>query len=134
MQYVTCPICGAHLDPGERCDCEEHKKEEPLHANEPGSSTASQLPISIISHIGTEHKTFLKDIRSNGGISAKEIANLVRTQYPGYDKMLQSKCENPAKYGVWLVPEALALVIEKFLPSAVQAFECRPSSEEVVFS
>lgn len=21
--YRTCPCCGAHLDPGERCDCEE---------------------------------------------------------------------------------------------------------------
>ena len=20
-QYTTCPFCGAHLDPGERCDC-----------------------------------------------------------------------------------------------------------------
>lgn len=24
--YKTCPDCGAHLDPGEVCDC--HKKEE----------------------------------------------------------------------------------------------------------
>ena len=22
-QYKTCPDCGAHLDPGEKCDCEE---------------------------------------------------------------------------------------------------------------
>lgn len=22
MIYVTCPDCGAHLDPGERCDCD----------------------------------------------------------------------------------------------------------------
>ncbi len=21
--YRTCPNCGAHLDPGERCDCED---------------------------------------------------------------------------------------------------------------
>lgn len=21
--YKTCPVCGAALDPGERCDCEE---------------------------------------------------------------------------------------------------------------
>lgn len=21
--YDTCPYCGAHLDPGEHCDCEE---------------------------------------------------------------------------------------------------------------
>lgn len=23
MIYKTCPICGANLDPGERCDCRE---------------------------------------------------------------------------------------------------------------
>lgn len=21
--FVTCPLCGSNLDPGERCDCEE---------------------------------------------------------------------------------------------------------------
>lgn len=24
MIYKTCSICGAHLDPGERCDCDGH--------------------------------------------------------------------------------------------------------------
>ena len=24
--YRTCPSCGAHLDPGERCDCREDEK------------------------------------------------------------------------------------------------------------
>lgn len=24
--FHTCSLCGAHLDPGERCDCEEQKK------------------------------------------------------------------------------------------------------------
>lgn len=23
LYYHTCPCCGANLDPGERCDCEE---------------------------------------------------------------------------------------------------------------
>ena len=26
--YRTCPYCGANLDPGERCDCQD-KQEEP---------------------------------------------------------------------------------------------------------
>ena len=26
MIYKTCPICGAALDPGERCDCNEYQK------------------------------------------------------------------------------------------------------------
>lgn len=27
-KYRTCPLCGAHLDHGERCDCEEEKLQE----------------------------------------------------------------------------------------------------------
>ena len=27
MRYI-CDHCGAHLDPGERCDCEEHDQPE----------------------------------------------------------------------------------------------------------
>ena len=26
MQYYECPYCGAHLDPGEKCDCEEERE------------------------------------------------------------------------------------------------------------
>lgn len=25
--YKECPYCGAHLDPGERCDCKEQQNE-----------------------------------------------------------------------------------------------------------
>lgn len=30
--YNTCPHCGAHLDPGERCDCQD-KQEEPANTD-----------------------------------------------------------------------------------------------------
>ena len=26
MYFDTCPDCGAHLDPGEKCDCKEVEK------------------------------------------------------------------------------------------------------------
>ena len=26
MYFKVCPNCGAHLDPGERCDCEDAKE------------------------------------------------------------------------------------------------------------
>ena len=32
--YHTCRLCGAHLDPGERCDCE---KERPADVTAPTS-------------------------------------------------------------------------------------------------
>ena len=28
MYYNECEKCGAHLDPGEKCDCEEEKDEK----------------------------------------------------------------------------------------------------------
>ena len=27
MYFKKCPLCGAHLDPGELCDCRETEKE-----------------------------------------------------------------------------------------------------------
>ncbi len=43
MQYWTCPLCGANLDRGEKCDCqnEEKKKQrqmEQLYKLERGSN------------------------------------------------------------------------------------------------
>ena len=32
-QYRTCPLCGAHLDPGEKCDCRENESAAPGSAN-----------------------------------------------------------------------------------------------------
>ena len=28
MYGWTCPDCGAHLDPGEKCDCRKEKKDD----------------------------------------------------------------------------------------------------------
>lgn len=28
MYFRECPCCGAHLDPGEKCDCQEEKRHE----------------------------------------------------------------------------------------------------------
>ena len=31
--YHTCPECGAHLDPGEKCDCELNERKVSKHEN-----------------------------------------------------------------------------------------------------
>ena len=28
LYYKTCPYCGAHLDPGEHCDCTKERSEK----------------------------------------------------------------------------------------------------------
>ena len=32
--YRTCPRCGAHLDPGEACDCQINDVKDPADAEE----------------------------------------------------------------------------------------------------
>lgn len=46
MQYWTCPLCGANLDNGEKCDCEgeKEKRQEFFSRNlktEPGGGQLS---------------------------------------------------------------------------------------------
>lgn len=33
IYYRTCPYCGDHLDPGERCTCQDEKKTAPGATN-----------------------------------------------------------------------------------------------------
>ena len=41
MLYYTCPHCGANLDPGEKCDCEE---QDGQHLTEPERSEPNDRP------------------------------------------------------------------------------------------
>ena len=43
MYYRKCEYCGAYLDPGERCDCQNPEDEENEKAAMP-ASTAAKLP------------------------------------------------------------------------------------------
>lgn len=56
--YKTCPICGANLDPGERCDCSKKTVVSAANADNGGTGNgmSTQLP--------TAH-----DTKKNGGIS-----------------------------------------------------------------
>lgn len=44
MKYRTCPVCGAALDPQEKCDCESVKKGAVTYGriNRKGSSKAGR--------------------------------------------------------------------------------------------
>ena len=56
MQYRICPYCEAHLDPGERCDCQDKKREAaPLQRERPQAKvlTASlAVPSQEVKHLG----------------------------------------------------------------------------------
>ena len=51
--YRTCLYCGAHLDPGEVCEC---KKEAALGATNTGDGTAEQINKAVSASIVTENK------------------------------------------------------------------------------
>lgn len=50
--YKTCPLCGAALDPGERCDCQD-KETAPDAANIEGGQVESEL---LDPHSTSEYK------------------------------------------------------------------------------
>lgn len=39
MQYRICPLCKAHLDPGERCDCRNKEEAAPQQPERPQART-----------------------------------------------------------------------------------------------
>ena len=51
--YKTCPHCGAHLDPGERCDCKDEKKPPPGGDRE---SDKVKITVTIVSPGGRNVK------------------------------------------------------------------------------
>ena len=42
----------------------------------------------------------VRQFRESRGISAKEMVEVAREEYPGYDKYLHSKVERPEEYGI----------------------------------
>lgn len=46
--YKTCPLCGANLDPGERCDCNKKTAVSAANADNGGAGNGmhSQIPAS----------------------------------------------------------------------------------------
>ncbi len=119
MAYFNkCPDCGANLDPGEKCECKEKglprgNEESP---NDGGSSTST-----IISQKSDDVKPEpLRELRISKSIPGKDMVDLVRTIFPKYDKMLQSKCERSNEYGVRIRPEAMDALVKQFAPERLE--------------
>ena len=58
--YKTCPLCGANLDPGERCDCNKKTAVSAANADggKAGNGMTSQIPAYMITekHGGSKHE------------------------------------------------------------------------------
>ena len=53
---------------------------------------------------------WLRDFHVQSGMKSAEIVELIRPSFPGFDKSLLAKCENPEKYGVQLSRKAMNLL------------------------
>lgn len=118
MPYSNpCPYCGANLDPGEKCDCQEKKENGLPDANQTSPMRDDKSHIPNITQKKTKVKANpLRDLRISKNLSAKDMVCTVRVLYPKYDRMLQSKCEHGDEYGVDIKVKALYALFEKFAP------------------
>ena len=83
--YRTCPLCGAHLDPGEVCEC---KKETALGATNTGDGKAEQAidvcTLHTSSDTNTEHHwgpvnpsyRLSKPVGNNPVLAGKEVGTM----------------------------------------------------------
>lgn len=48
--YRICPDCGSHLDPGERCDCQDEENAAPVLEHQSGKADLSsdKYPLPIL--------------------------------------------------------------------------------------
>ena len=60
--YDTCPDCGAHLDPGERCDCQDAKPTSPF------------LSVADVAKRWAVSTDLVYGLIRNGGLAAMKVA------------------------------------------------------------
>ena len=73
MYYKTCENCGAHLDPEERCDCEDTLVERAIFIVDYDLSKQDDICLTVIKVIGVEKHV----INTFYGEQAKKIYDLL---------------------------------------------------------
>ena len=116
MQYRECPDCGAHLDPGERCDCHQEKREDAPDAAGTPSQNGAISTGTILSSLSADVNPSLRlrEIRQQTGTMAKDAALVVREVFPKFNRQLLAQCEAWDKYGVVIHPDGLRAICEAY--------------------
>ena len=122
MYYKKCPHCGAHLDPGEQCDCHQEKREDAPDAAGTPSQNGGISTNAILSTLENDVNPCLqlREIRQQTGAMAKDAALVVREVFPKFNRQLLAQCEAWEKYGVTIHPEGLRAICKAYglpLPS-----------------
>ena len=123
MIFRTCPDCGANLDPGESCDCVKEKKLPTTNATASNAQTDNERTVSdySISDFPEIVKSLdLQELRRKKNLSVKSVIEILRPAFPGFDKVIYSKAENPQKYGITLYYKAMDIFLMKFAPEMLE--------------
>lgn len=111
MQYKICPDCGAHLDFGERCDCQDKAKDAPDAPGTPSVENGSVADTRVAHRAPNVNDCLrLREIRTDTGAMAKDAALVVRDVFPKFNRQLLAQCEAWKKYGVIIHPDALGVI------------------------
>ena len=111
MYYKECLNCGAHLDPGEKCDCQDKAKDVPDAPGTPSTENGSVADTRVAHRVPDVNDCLrLREIRTNTGAMAKDAALVVRDVFPKFTRQLLAQCEAWGKYGIIIHPEALAVI------------------------
>lgn len=130
MMYRECPECGAHLDPGEICECK--KEGAPAGTGTPSKRDGSVTPILSSTWPDVNDCLQLRDICQSTGAMGKDIALVVRETFPKFTRQLLAQCQAPEKYGVVIHPEGLRVICDTYglvpeeMPTATAAAEPAP--------
>lgn len=126
--FKTCPHCGAHLDHGERCDCQDEAKDAPDAPGTPSAESSSDADTRVAHRVPNVNDCLrLREIMQRTGAMDKDAANVVQTVFKGFNRQLLSQTANWRKYGVIIHPDGLMAICEAYnvqlppVPAAMSA-------------
>lgn len=117
MKFRECPECGAALDPGEKCDCQNEKESVPAATGTPsGGNDCRRESTCILADPYQDVKVLLrlKEIRESTGAMAKDVAIIIREHFSQFNRQLLSQCEHWENTGVICHPDVLRIICETY--------------------
>lgn len=114
MLYKECPVCGAYLAPGERCDCQDKREDASDAAETPSQSDIDSNESVPNSRLNVNTCLQLREIRQQAGTMAKDAALVVREIFPKFNRQLLAQCEAWEKYGVIIHPDGLKAICDAY--------------------
>ena len=119
MKYKTCPNCGAHLDPGEVCDCKE-KEDAPAGTGAPSDEARTIVNSSDNGILPSGFPVVnadcyrLSELQKLTGAQAKEISEHIAKRFPSFTRQIFSQCASYEKYGCIPHPEVIRIIREVY--------------------